>query len=471
MFPKNRKTWANKSSIYTVTPSTYQTTTLYVTATGNDANNGLSAAQALATIQEAVNRIPKYIKHNTIINVGAGTFSPFSLDGFVQESGYLQITGTLGAPTLATGTASGTSTGGSTTTLIDATQTWTVNDLVGYLLVVAGEYAVILSNTANTITCVGQFSATTSGKAYTIREQKTVISGQTAYSKTSDGTSINASILIRNSKFNDCFVENIKISPTQNSAYGLYLVDTNRFVFKQNYMNGFTNASSYQYGVYVRNCFDCGFLDNYATNTYYGYATEGCLQIMFVGIYAQSNYTGFVFGQSNLPDCYRLMATDNTEGFTISGKNTHVYILSLNSSSNTGNGINLYGNLLLDDAQVMSNSYGIVIGETTNNFIGTLEIIGASSIGNNTNDGIVGYDSAIINARYAGGTGNGGYGVRCKNKNILMLSNGNTTITGASGTYTLDDGDNAAADWTTNFSSNGDSVYELTTSTLAVRRD
>jgi hypothetical protein len=54
---------------------------------------------------------------------------------------------------------------------------------------------------------------------------------------------------------------------------------------------------------------------------------------------------------------------------------------------------------------------------------------------------------------------------------MLIHSNGNTTITGASGTYTLDDGVTPAADWTTNFSSNGDSVGELTTLTLAVRRD
>lgn len=471
MFPKNRKTWANKSSVYTVTPATYQNTTLYVATTGSDANNGLSASQALRTIQEAVDRIPKYVDKNVIINVGTGTFSPFSLDGFIQESGYFQITGTLGAPTLASGTASGTSTDGSTTTLTDATQTWTVNDLVGYLLIVGGEYAVILSNTADTITCVGIFTSGTSGKAYTIREQKSIISGQTTYTKTSDGTDVTASILVRNSKFNDCFIENLKVSPTQNEAHGLHMIDSNRVVFKQNYMNGFTNASSSQHGIYIQNCFDCGFLDVYATNAYYGWSIYGSLYIMLVGLFADANYLGFSLGQSNLPECTRLFAQNNTEGITIYGKDTHIYVYTLNSSYNTGTGVNLYSKLITSDASIMSNNAGIVVGSDTGDDEGNLEIEGASSIGNNTTDGIVGNDGASINVRYAGGSGNGGYGVRCKNKCILIHSNGNTTITGASGTYTLDDGVTPAIDWTTNFSSDGDSVGELTTLTLAVRRD
>ncbi len=472
MFPKNKQTWANKSTVYTVNSATYQNIILYVATTGNDLNNGLSASLALRTPQEAINRIPKYLKHDVTISIGTGSFNSFHLDGFVQESGYFKIAGTLGDPTLVSGTVSGIATAGSTTTLTDAGQNWVVDALRGFLVLVAGEYRVVLSNTAKIITFAGEYAATTNGKAYHIYEQKTIISGQTTYTKASDGTAFNTSILIRNCKVLDTYIENIKISTTTNASASIYLVDSCGFIGRQTYINGFTNANPGQFGIYVENCNDCEFDDIYSTNTYYSVNVFTSTDVNLIGILSYSNNIGFMFGQSSLDMCERLYAFYNVEGFYFYGKNSYFNTDYLNASLNSNNGINLNANLTLSNAVVSYNSnYGIVVGSTQNNYYGTLEIISTSVISNNTVDGIIGNDHSLLNVRYATGTTNGGYGVRCKNSNILIHSSGNTTITGTSGTYTLDDGVNSAINWTTNFVANGDSVYELTTSTLGVRRD
>jgi len=166
---------------------------LYVDPLGNDANAGtLPGVGACLTVRGALAKVPKVIRHAVTINVAAGTYEGFNVQGFtieLPEDGsravYLDIVGTLSAATVATGTNSGTSTAGSAGsgstygTLTDSGQAWTVNDLVGkYVEVtvsgITRAYA-IDSNTATAITIVGTWSSPGAGTAYTIKQHASIV--------------------------------------------------------------------------------------------------------------------------------------------------------------------------------------------------------------------------------------------------------------------------------------------------------
>jgi hypothetical protein len=160
---------------------TTENISLYVETTGNDENNCLTVATACATVQEAINRIPGYIIHTVTITVGAGTFSAFNVDSFrVGPGGMLTIQGTLGAPTITTGTTTGTCTGGSGLDCEDGGQTWTADDLRGYIAhdETENHYRIIRDNDADTFFLAGQGDlGNWSGDDYAIYEPKTIITG------------------------------------------------------------------------------------------------------------------------------------------------------------------------------------------------------------------------------------------------------------------------------------------------------
>jgi hypothetical protein len=173
---------------------------LYVGTTGSDSNLCTSATYPCATIQGAVNKVPKRIRHPVVITVGAGTFTAGArISGFAFEDpanistgSSLLITGTFATATPTTGLATGTvasATAGSTSTWGTVTVTgagWTTNDLRGKFLVItsgtgAGTVRVISSNTATVITVAGLFGtlnpAPAAGSTFAIQQAATVISG------------------------------------------------------------------------------------------------------------------------------------------------------------------------------------------------------------------------------------------------------------------------------------------------------
>ena len=153
--------------------------TYYVRTDGNDSNTclGNTALLACATVQGALNKLPQFIKHAIVINVGAGTFPGFALKSLYMSApaASLSISGALGAPTLTTGTASGTADGGSVVECADSGQAWTVNELRGRLMHVGAEYRVVQNNTATSAFLVGALGASCSGSAYSLVEQKTIL--------------------------------------------------------------------------------------------------------------------------------------------------------------------------------------------------------------------------------------------------------------------------------------------------------
>jgi len=165
----------------TIDPTAAKKTTVgityYVRTTGSDLNDCLAVGTACLTPQAALDKIPEFIGHAMVVDIGTGTFGGFVLKPriYTDNTVSLTIKGTLGLVTPATGTNAGTATSGDTFNCTDSGQTWTANDLRGKLALVNGEYRVIRTNTATSMELVGPLAATCSGKAYQIVEQKTIL--------------------------------------------------------------------------------------------------------------------------------------------------------------------------------------------------------------------------------------------------------------------------------------------------------
>lgn len=183
--------------------------TLYVATTGNDGDDG-SQARPYRQVQAAIDWLAgKVVKGKVTIQVGVGAFEAFAVDGSTFDiSGVstvdapladtgLTIIGTWVAPTLTTGTTSGTATGLVTDqalVLTDLTQTWTVDELKGKYVLISGVYFPIASNTATTMTVVN--GSTLSG-AYSVWDLGTVIDTGTCYVSSGTGTT-RARIVVSN---------------------------------------------------------------------------------------------------------------------------------------------------------------------------------------------------------------------------------------------------------------------------------
>lgn len=166
---------------------------LYVETTGNDNNPG-TADKPFATIQGALDSLPKVVRHPVTINVGAGNFAGAYVSGFSVENAEsptagmgLHIKGTLGTVTPTTGSATGTLTSATAAaTWVNPTATvtgagWTVNDFKGKFLEIvsgtgAGQISVIASNTTDILTLCGFWSTTpNSTSVFRIVEPTTII--------------------------------------------------------------------------------------------------------------------------------------------------------------------------------------------------------------------------------------------------------------------------------------------------------
>lgn len=174
---------------------------LYVSTTGNDSKlctgTGLNACR---TIQGAIDKVPKYIKHAVDISVAAGVYdagfvvSGFTLDDSLPTASFTIHSSLAASTTLAAGTATGTATSGTegvgTTfgTLVDSTQNWTVNDLKNRILIrVGGTGAlgtdfvwIISSNTATQITTTGNQTPIDVTSTYMIADPVARVTGDVA---------------------------------------------------------------------------------------------------------------------------------------------------------------------------------------------------------------------------------------------------------------------------------------------------
>lgn len=172
---------------------TVAATTYYVDPTGADTNAcTATGVDACLTVPGAIAKVPKLLRHVTTIQLAAGSYAGAIVSGFTCDSGAnssggsLMIQGTLANVTPSTGTATGTATGGSAGstntfgTLIDAGQTWTINNLQGKFIVItggtgSGQIRPISTNTATTITIAGTWTAPTGTSTYAVQDSASII--------------------------------------------------------------------------------------------------------------------------------------------------------------------------------------------------------------------------------------------------------------------------------------------------------
>jgi hypothetical protein len=166
---------------------------LYVDPIGSDSNAcTASGLNACLTIQGAVNKPPKALRHRLTVNLAAGNYAGFVVSGFTTDpsvqktTGGILIDGVLANVVPTTGSATGTATSGTagsgTTfgTLTDTAATWTVNDFRGRLITItgglgSGQVKIITANTATVITVAGTWTAPTGTSTYAIQSPSSII--------------------------------------------------------------------------------------------------------------------------------------------------------------------------------------------------------------------------------------------------------------------------------------------------------
>jgi hypothetical protein len=212
--------------------------TLYVDPIGSDSNPCTTFGDGgCLTIQGALRKVPPIVRDLVTINVAAGNFAGFYIDGFnftprdVATLKGLAIQGTLANVTPTTGSATGTLTSivqpvlGSPgfTVATDSTQSWTTDNLKGRFFVAtggggSGSVIPIISNTATTLTLVmgGAFPAFAPGTTYAIQTPATIINSgiRTPGGADAIGLTTNIGVWI-----------GTNISPRTNAANTIYLLN------------------------------------------------------------------------------------------------------------------------------------------------------------------------------------------------------------------------------------------------------
>lgn len=181
---------------------TYAPVTLYVDPTGSDSNPcTASGTAACLTIQAAVNKLPPVIRHTVIINIAAGTYAPFIVDGFDINRGAsitLQGSATWTNYTPPSGNATGTISTYTASTITPMARAFITDvgqslpakwapgewdNLRGRYLVTtggtgAGQYRVITETNVTSISLARSFSTPlpVAGTTYAIQEPSTVVS-------------------------------------------------------------------------------------------------------------------------------------------------------------------------------------------------------------------------------------------------------------------------------------------------------
>lgn len=184
---------------------------LYVSTVGDDSGACTATGSgACLTVQGALRKLPKDLRHRAAITLEAGNFAGFVVAGFngdptFQYASYagLTITGAMKTATVTPGTATGTATAGTAGTgatygtLTDSGQAWTVNALRGnYLATLSGtgtgQTRPICSNTATAVTVCGTWTTPGSGTTYAIQTPATIITTPTPAVFTSPTTTVSA---------------------------------------------------------------------------------------------------------------------------------------------------------------------------------------------------------------------------------------------------------------------------------------
>ena len=447
--------------------------TLYVRTDGNDNNTCTidSAVGACLTVQAAIDKIPKDIKHAVAINIGAGNFAGFAIEhfSFIGKDATMVVTGTLGNPTPATGTVSGTADGGSTSQCVHSTQSWTANDFRGKMVKVGSQYRVVVDNDATTLNLVGELSATCSGKGYELFEQKTVVTSATPLA-----TDYATGILINGTKNSFVLLPYPKLLNIKVTAGTVFAIRVQAggtaWLERLATVGQAIGFHFHQIGQGRLNVLDCfsgtqslyGFYFQEAGFTSRDQSGQGVSRLY---AYSSGLYGFVLYSMPYGQEFHDIFAYNSGSHGVYTYQIDNVQFSHVVSKYNTGSGMSLQDSFNIDgDDELMNLSnngaYGLEVGlfEYNNSSM----TLGANSIiSNNTAGGIyVIYDSAIYCTGAVTGTGNGGYGARLEDHSLMTINSG-VTITGSSGDSTINSGA-VVLTWAADFATNGDTVTNAT---------
>jgi len=455
--------------------------TYYLRTTGSSQNDCLTIPTACKTLNSAQYYIPKVIANNIIIDMGEGTFAASDFSDYdITSTGSLEVFGVLGAPTLTTGTTSGTSTAGTNTSLTDSTQTWTVDELRGMLFLIGSSYGTVRSNTGTVVQFAHTYSAASGGsKVYTIVEQKTKITGKSSADL--------GPLSIRNVRsreggytFRDLFVSGEFVAPSTYPSNCLYVSNSDggnftrlkvgngsplgMYLLNNTGVSNIENLYAYDttngWGVYLSNVANVstftGMIFNCGTGgTWDGIKIEGCNQISNLDLSSDENAGNglFILDSVALKDS-KINANDNTNSGLYAQGVIHIDLSAFNAEGNTKNGA-------VFQAVQHAEWYG---GTIVSNGINGLQILdgtyffswntsGTPTISSNSADGIL-MRSSTANLRHIVGTANVGFGLEMDMASSAKW--GTCTVTGTTADITL--GAATEFDWTTDFPSSGDAV-------------
>lgn len=171
---------------------------LFVDSAGYDGNDCKSIGSACLTLQGAINKVPKRVRHAVEITVSTGTYAGASIEGFSFDrsgnatgSAWIHLNGTLVTATAASGAPGGTVTSGTIGAFSDGTLNtltvsgagWTSDDFKGKLVWFTsgsnnGKLFTIASNTSTVISFAGFVSpAPANGDGFLVLDWGTTISG------------------------------------------------------------------------------------------------------------------------------------------------------------------------------------------------------------------------------------------------------------------------------------------------------
>jgi hypothetical protein len=400
--------------------------TLAVSTTGSDTPSvdrpahivsGDYTAYPFLTIQAAIDALPAIDRYSSAsidgvyINVGAGNFAGFMVNGF-NFANMLRITGTRQTSTPATGPSSGTATGGGTRLLTLTGAGWTVDDLVGRYLNItsgtgAGQILLIAENDADNIWLADPGSPSpAAGSVFTIEDLATNIDTESARATACGFYDVGIEFY---QNYGWVEVRDVKI--TAATTFG-YQGDSNQHASVRRVV---VDGSYY------------GFYEQYTISTYF--TQIGALNAGYSGINVYDVYDAFPYSRGWLAKGCAYYGVY----IQLSGGPRHTGIYVRNAAGSWGvtllqcpAGPKLY-NVLVDGASTGISSqaslFGLRITEIKNSTVGCFYLFMTQLY----------IESSLV------GTGNAGWGLYAVGTgNTVQITGFNPTISGSSGQVTVD---------------------------------
>ncbi len=462
---------------------------IYVGATGDDdANTGLSAGSAFATIQAAIDRLPFTRNEKITIHLGAGSYDGFyigdaSVDYSVRSPALfanLTIQGAMSLGTLTSGVNTGTASAGSldsedryVLTKPAAAANWTADDLIGrQFRKVSGagpSFGYILDNDTTTFTLADKNGYSDTAAAFdntTVFEIYDHLSFITKGNSEVDATDyyINVYNTVGNIEFKD-----MGIDPDEaDSPTTVYIENATRVTFDRCKFYGNSGGDYYAAieGHFVDHLvltesefYHCVYgidLDaseiNMLNCSMFGSAQDTCLALSNITPRSLIQYSYLDGGSSaddglvisgNLKVSYVAIRDFGRDGVATYGEALDLVLYKTHVADCAAKGIDLTSNVAMAGMGLHAN-YVVV------------DDCGAEGIS---------LRSCYAHLQNVSGTGNTTYGLRL-GKNVNAITSGAITVTGSSGDFIIGAYVGTAA---TDLAAADDSVVDLAISSGIVR--